>query len=971
MTVVLKPALTSTVFHGPVTALEFHNDLLLAGKGSSLVIYNWSSSKILRIIKLFKRNKIQGIVVNSSKALIWGSYSFAIVLLSNLFEETSVKEYILPDWLMTGSWGFDGRAYFVTGHNALICIDSNGNQIEDITDCAIDCSLYSAALHITQTQVVIAAGTVFGPIDIWSNTDRKLICSLEGHEGSIFNVAFSQCGTLIASCSDDRSIRLWDIQSKTCLAIGWGHTARIWQLRFVDDLIVSTGEDNTAREWKQKDGKLVCTQVWEGHTGRNVWSLAINRTNMSVVATGGADGRIRLWDSEFNRNYIDDHIILFYDNIASQFKSTRGVVKQYAPISANTYAFSTTQGYIITYNLDTRIWSDLYQNSCLTGFSLMREWPGLGLIAVGDRFGKIFIISGNSGKVAIMEPPTSNCGKPTELLNLATERNIFMLVQYANSSVPWQFFKFDNASDYLHLTCSYVLEACSTFPFSAACLSDDGEALFIGSRFGGLIRYLLNHGSDRLEIKGCWRRIVSEDCITAMEIVFEQDDFVDLSFTTRSGSYAICSISKYSEKLETIHLNRVSKGRIEGAKYISGNLIVWGFWNNYFFVWNESEQYEIMSEVCGGPHRFWHFIIRSLTDYVFVYTKTASICFCPATIESKYSAGILQDGSHGREIRAMVTAPISNVKNGRLIASGSEDTCVRLANVFPDGSLKTLWILRRHVSGIQEIKWSRDGKFLFTSSAREEFFVWKVTLREKNVYIYPVAAAPVASEYPDLRVMDFTIQALPSGCYFISTVYSDSSIKCWKFDGNSLVLVGRGKYKTCCIFKVASVYSNGRYFVLAGSSDGYVSCWDLSLHLQSVDHIELVFPLPKWSLAIHQSSIKSMMIFETKSNLLIITGGDDNSLQLTRVSPDFTSASAYQSFPAAHASTVSALAKYDSNTIISAAVDQKIRVWQFVNENLQMSGIYHTSASDTGCLSIISERMMLVGGAGLDVLRVE
>ena len=44
------------------------------------------------------------------------------------------------------------------------------------------------------------------------------IATLKGHNSYINSVAFNQSGTLLASGSDDKTIRLWNVEHKTEIA---------------------------------------------------------------------------------------------------------------------------------------------------------------------------------------------------------------------------------------------------------------------------------------------------------------------------------------------------------------------------------------------------------------------------------------------------------------------------------------------------------------------------------------------------------------------------------------------------------------------------------------------------------------------------------------------------------------------------------------------------------------------------------
>ena len=73
-------------------------------------------------------------------------------------------------------------------------------------------------------------------------------------QGVIFAIDYSPSTQRICSASDDRSIRVWQLRvdcnwtrvDSTFLHTLFGHTARVWGVRFLLDQLVSVGEVGTA-----------------------------------------------------------------------------------------------------------------------------------------------------------------------------------------------------------------------------------------------------------------------------------------------------------------------------------------------------------------------------------------------------------------------------------------------------------------------------------------------------------------------------------------------------------------------------------------------------------------------------------------------------------------------------------------------------------------------------------------------------
>ncbi|MFF0578557.1 WD40 repeat domain-containing protein [Streptosporangium saharense] len=54
---------------------------------------------------------------------------------------------------------------------------------------------------------------------MWNLSSRTIRGSLDGHVAPVRGCAFSPDGTLLASTSDDRTIRIWDVHRAVCLAV--------------------------------------------------------------------------------------------------------------------------------------------------------------------------------------------------------------------------------------------------------------------------------------------------------------------------------------------------------------------------------------------------------------------------------------------------------------------------------------------------------------------------------------------------------------------------------------------------------------------------------------------------------------------------------------------------------------------------------------------------------------------------------
>jgi WD40 repeat protein len=121
---------------------------------------------------------------------------------------------------------------------------------------------------------------------------------LEDASGFWSVVVFAD-GRRAVSASADDTLKLWDLDTGTCVHIMEGHKWRTESLAVTPDgrRLISGGWDKTLRVWDIDTGR--CLLVLEGHTDW-VKSVAVTPDGRLVVS-GSSDKTIRLWDLESSK----------------------------------------------------------------------------------------------------------------------------------------------------------------------------------------------------------------------------------------------------------------------------------------------------------------------------------------------------------------------------------------------------------------------------------------------------------------------------------------------------------------------------------------------------------------------------------------------------------------------------------------------------------------------------------------------
>src|SRR5271165_4391830 len=123
-----------------------------------------------------------------------------------------------------------------------------------------------------------------------------LISILEGHTDLIRAVAIAHVAPQAISASDDRTLRVWDLESGQTVHALHGHTGRVTAVAMTPDArrAISGSTDRTLRVWNLETGEILGTL--RGHTD-TVHVVAISPDGCRAVSAS-YDDTLRLWDLE-------------------------------------------------------------------------------------------------------------------------------------------------------------------------------------------------------------------------------------------------------------------------------------------------------------------------------------------------------------------------------------------------------------------------------------------------------------------------------------------------------------------------------------------------------------------------------------------------------------------------------------------------------------------------------------------------
>lgn len=220
-------------------------------------------------------------------------------------------------------------------------------------------SSHPVSIAMSPDGSLFVVGCADSSLRLYETTSMQLIKIFQGHRGSVAGVAFHPGGQLLFSASNDRSVKVWSVPERAYMETLFGHTENITDLDTFMNMtdnkercITAGGADKSIRVWKIAestqllyrtpasqssvdcvralndemfvtggDDASVCLYVlrknkpaWQqrhahhaaasakGSANEQQWISALSCVrNADLVASGAADGSIRMWSCDGRR----------------------------------------------------------------------------------------------------------------------------------------------------------------------------------------------------------------------------------------------------------------------------------------------------------------------------------------------------------------------------------------------------------------------------------------------------------------------------------------------------------------------------------------------------------------------------------------------------------------------------------------------------------------------------------------------
>uniref|UniRef100_A0A8C3MWR7 tRNA (34-2'-O)-methyltransferase regulator WDR6 n=1 Tax=Geospiza parvula TaxID=87175 RepID=A0A8C3MWR7_GEOPR len=802
-------------------------------------------------------------------------------------------------------WAAGGRLALALGGGTVALYEwwGGGRWLRQAS-CAGAGALRCAVLAgVSWGRLALAAGTATGNVVVWraaaATAPHRQLC---GHRGAVLALCYAASRGLLASASEDRSVRLWAVGelgggdgAGTCLLVCYGHGARVAAVVLRGPLPVSAGEDGACLEW---GGGGTVRRARRGHRGA-LRALAL-RPAGGRVATGGDDGGVRLWQPRREAAEAVPAVAAL---------GARERPRAVLLVGPRRVLVLDEAGGLAAFEVAQGCWTPVLHPAASGPRAVLAAAPLHGtdetLCAVAGGDGRLLLFAlshpGATTKLTLFEgavhglswAPRPGLPPDTAAALLASGPDGEMLwldVTHRPGQAPW-----------VRLMGRYLLPPCKQRWHTCATFLPQEGLLVCGDRRGSLLLFpcssssgwaaestsIVNGGTDPVvedssnELEpSCLLHKGALPLESPLSVLFGLHGKTGVTSVTihrgyiystgRDGVYR--QLRLRDQQLEVLQKHRPCKGLqwIEELHFTSdGDLLVLGFHADNFVVWSNRTSENIHCIPCGGGHRSWSYFSSPLGE-VFAFIKSGDVMLYHREAEP-CEQQVLLESLHGREItcvRRLGAMQVPGRATVNVFVTGSEDTttCVLVLSQNSRAAVP-LARLSDHISSVRTLAFAMGpgdegfgdeglSALLFSAGGRAQIECYRLlctgdTAAQSAVacQVMHVASHRLDKHWEQKKNRHKLVKMDPETRSSYSPT-ANCPLLHYRIFGlleaaHKLVLVAESFHHQRCVLKVEAflhTWAGGerRHLLCSGATDGSIAFWDITGPIKDAVSIALL-----------------------------------------------------------------------------------------------------------------------------------